>query len=130
MAVLVGFCTRKPFPNPNVRAFAQFWVPPYIGQIPGFRSLAGIAFIACAVALFDFGWPKIGGCAVIAGIGMIVLSMVLPGNERWILGGFVAFFVVASAALLIGWSKGKDENRNHVPDWVEALLKQLKGGSK
>jgi hypothetical protein len=87
---------------------------------------AGIAFIAGAVALFYFGWPKIGACAVGAGVGMIVLSMVLPGNERWILGGFVAFFVVASAALLIGWYKGKDENRNHVPDWAEHFFAELK----
>ena len=73
---------------------------------------AGIAFIAGAVALFYFGWPKIGVCAVIAGVGMIVLSMVLPGNERWILGGFVAFFVITSTALLIGWYRERTKSES------------------
>jgi len=45
------------------------------------RALRHGAASAGAVALLYFGWPKIGACAVIPGVGMIVLSMILPENE-------------------------------------------------
>lgn len=86
---------------------------------------AGIAFIVAAGFLFYFGWPKIAVCAVISGVGMIVLSMIIPGNERWILGGFAAFFIVASAALLIGFYKGKDEDHNGRADWFDRIWNKI-----
>lgn len=79
----------------------------------------GIVMVLGSLALFYFRWWIIGGLTLAMGVGMIAVAAVLPGHERFILiGGGIIFFLLVSG-MLVAYFRAKDENRNHIPDFLE-----------
>ena len=69
----------------------------------------GFSLIAGGLAMVKYGWPKLGILGIICGAGMIVCAMAVPMKPVLALGIFGGIFAVGTAALLIGYYKGREE---------------------
>ena len=73
-----------------------------------------------AAAFAYFGWWTKAAIAGAVGVGAIVLGQALPGNEsKIILGGVVAFALLALLVLYV-YHKGKlDRDGDGIPDFLQ-----------
>lgn len=82
-------------------------------------QITGIAMCIGALALFYFKWWLIGGATLAMGIGMIAVAAVLPGHEVAVLIGGGILFLLLIGGMLVAYFRGKDENKNHISDFLE-----------
>jgi len=87
--------------------------------------LAGIALLIAAGALAYFGHWMASGIAGLIGAAMLVLFMTLPQHGLLVMGIGLAVAVVLLALVFLAYYKGKDTNKNGIPDALENLTGKL-----
>lgn len=86
---------------------------------------AGLAMFVAAGVLMYFSHWMAGGIAAAIGVAMLVLFVTLPQYGVWIMGVGLVLGVGAIALIFLAYHKGKDENKNGIPDWVDELKAKM-----
>jgi hypothetical protein len=83
--------------------------------------LAGVGLLIAAGVLAYFGNWMMAGISAVIGVGMLVLFVTLPQHGLLIMGIGLAAAVGLVALVYVAYLKGKDENKNGVPDAFEKI---------